>query len=169
MYSLNVPVPGIVKERAWELRRPLTGVERHRDELSLVVKRLEARTSGEFAAESQAVREWCRGTPPFEIRLPRIETFEDPPAGPAPVIYLAVESPAIEELHATLVDALGAVTAVEGDHYVPHITLGRGLDDPAVLAQLDEHSFEPISWSVERLCFWDARREVEIGSVPLPA
>lgn len=169
MYSLNVPVPGAVSERAWELRRSLTGVDRLRDDLTLVVKRLEARTSGEFAAESKAVRDCLSGTAPFEARVTGIEAFTDPPAGPGPVVYLAVESPAVGKLHLSLVDALGAITGVEGEIYVPHITLGRGIDDPADLERLCNRPFEPISWTVERLSFWDARREVEIGSVSLPA
>ena len=169
MYSLNVPVPGAVAERAWELRRSLTGLSVLRDDHTFVIKRLEARTSGAFAAEERAIRSTIAGTPPFEAQVTGIETFDHPPTGPAPVIYLAVDCPAVETLHQLLVDAFGTVTAVEGTDYVPHITLGRGIDDPAAVEALTTASFDPVTWTVNRLCFWDARREVEIGSVALPA
>lgn len=169
MYSLNVPVPGAISAIAWELRSSLTGFERLRDELTLVVKRLEARSAGEFAADERAVREALAGTDPFEIAVTGLDLFTDPPAGPDPVVYLAVESPGLRALHRELVERFGPVGAIEGAAYAPHITLARGATDPeavetALAAEIGEHR-----WTVDRLVFWDARRELPAGEVALPA
>lgn len=167
MYSLNVPVPGAVSERVWDLRSALTGSERLRDELTLVVKRLDARSAGEFAAIERAIREELSGTAPFEAELTGIDCFEDPPAGPAPVVYLAVESPGLEALHSELVDRFGAVGETEGDAFVPHITIARG-GNPSAIAELEDASITGYRWTVDRLIFWDARRELPAGDLNLP-
>lgn len=168
MYSLNVPVPGAVSEIAWDLRSSITGFELLRDELTLVVKRLDARTAGEFAALERAVRSELAGTAPFEVEVQGIDRFEDPPTDPAPVVYLDVHSPAIESLHADLVDRFQALGPVEGAGYTPHITLARGgpSDARAALRDVTEPSHR---WTVDRLIFWDARRELPAGEVALPA
>lgn len=169
MYSLNVPVPGAVRERAWELRSQLTVFERLRDEHTLVIKRLDARTSGEFAALERATREEVAGTAPFEASITGIGHFESPPAGPSPVVYLAVESPPLERLHRRLVEGLDAVPELEGDAYRPHITLARGTTDHEAVEALLQTDVEPVTWTVDRLVFWDARRELATGTIRLPA
>lgn len=168
MYSLNVPVPGAVSEQAWALRSHLTDFELLRDEHTLVVKRLDARTQGEFAAVERAVRDRVRGTAPFEVEVDGIDVFTSPPAGPAPVIFFAVDSPGMVALHRDLVEDFGAVEALEGDEYRPHITLARGGNPDALDAAL-EIDISPMSWTVERLIFWDATRELPAGEIPLPA
>ncbi len=169
MYSLNVPIPGAVSSQVWDLRSSLSGFDRLRDELTLVVKRLEARGAGEFAASERAMREELTDVAPFEAEIAGWDVFEDPPAGPAPVVYLAVESPRLETLHTELVDRFGAVGAIEGDAYVPHITIARGDGDIEALESRGLRGFEGYRWTVERLEFWDARREVPTGEVRLPA
>ncbi len=169
MYSLNVPVPGTVSSRVWDLRAALTGFDRLRDELTLVVKRLDARSAGEFAALERAVREELSGTAPFEVEITGVERFEDPPAGPAPVIYLAIDSPPLEALHDELVDRFRTVGAIEGGAYVPHITVARGDGDPVALEYRELDGLAGYRWTVDRLVFWDARRELPAGDVNLPA
>lgn len=169
MYSLNVPVPGAVSSGVWDLRAALTGFERLRDELTLVVKRLDARSAGEFAALERAMREELTGTAPFEVEITGVDRFEDPPAGPAPVIYLAVDSPALEGLHDALVDRFGVLGAIEGREYVPHITIARGDGDVAAIGDRELEGLAGYRWTVDRLVFWDARRELPAGEVSLPA
>lgn len=169
MYSLNVPIPGAVSSQVWDLRSTLAGFDRLRDELTLVLKRLDARSAGEFAAVERAMRQELSGVAPFEAEIDGVDVFEDPPAGPAPVIYLAVESPRLEALHEELVDRFGAVGAIEGEAYVPHITIARGEGD---IDGLEEHGIGELDgygWTVDRLEFWDARRELPAGDVGLPA
>lgn len=169
MYSLNVPVPGGLSELAWEWRSSFGEFDVLRDELTLVVKRLEATTAGEFAADERAVREAIRGIDPFEVSIEGLDVFEDPPAGPAPVLYIAIESEGIERLHHRLVDQFGAMGPIEGKGYVPHITLARGTDPSALEEVLDQREVPTHEWMAERLVFWDARRELPVSDVSLPA
>lgn len=169
MFSLNVPIPGAISALAWEWRASLQSFDALRDDLTLVVKRLDADTAGEFAAVERAMREELRGTDPFEVRITGFDSFEDPPAGPAPVLYLGVESVGIDRLHRRLVDRFGAMGPIEGEDYVPHITLARGADEAAVRQVIDEQEAPEQQWTVDRLVFWDARRELPVSDVSLPA
>ncbi len=92
--------------------------------------------------------------------------FEAPVAGPAPVAYLAVESPGLEALHDELVEAFGAVPGLEGEDYVPHVTLARGGDVEA-LSALEGAAVEPVAWTVDELLLWDARRSKPAGRIGL--
>lgn len=168
MYSLNAPVPGAISALAWDLRSALTGFERIRDELTLVVKRMEGRSAGEFAAEERAIRQAIAGTAPMEAAVVGVDVFEEPPAGPAPVVYLEVESPGLIELHTQLVEHYGALGPVEGADYTPHITLARGTDDPSIIEMVREVAEPQHTWTIDRLVFWDARRGVPAGEVSLP-
>lgn len=168
MYSLNVPVPGEVAGLAWDLRSALVGFERQRDELTLVVKRLNASSAGEFAAVERAVREELAGTPPIELAIDGLDLFADPIAGPAPVLYLDIESPGVEALHRQLVNRFDPLGPIEGKEYVPHITLARGGDLETAEKVMAE--FGPTHrWTANRLVFWDGRREVPAGEISLPA
>ena len=169
MFSLNAPVPGAVSALAWELRSQFTPFDVLRDEHSLVIKRLTARDGASFHEESKEVRAAVSGTAPFEVAITGIDWFSNPPAGPAPVIYFDVESPALFELHMQLVDALGAVSDIEGEPYQPHVTVARGGGDAELLERLREIQFEPVHWSVDRLIFWDTKRELPVGEISLPA
>lgn len=169
MYSLNVPVPGPVRAIAWDLRADLLGLERLRDELTLVVKRLDARSAGEFAAVERAVRQELQGTSPFEVRITGLEAFTDPPAGPAPVVYLAIDGPELVALHRRLVERFGTEGPIEGAGYRPHITLGRGTAEPGAIDDMLATEVGDHRWTVDRLVFWDARRALPAGDVALPA
>jgi hypothetical protein len=185
VFSLNVPVPGGV-ERAAETLRPAlvdAGVDRFRDRRSLVVKRFEGTDAdgpdggaGGAAARDAALarlrerlRPALRGTPAFEARLAGVDAFHDPPRGPGPVVYLAVESPGLYRLHDRLVDAFGAVEGLEGPAYTPHVTLGRGgrVDDEALAAL--SRRLDPVTWTVSALALYDARSRETAARLSLPA
>ena len=170
MFSVTVPVPESVRERSRALRPALSGFDRIRSSRSrqLVVKRLPAETRREFVADAHRARQALSPVEPFEIRIPGTDTFSDPPRGPGPVAYLAVEGPGLERVHERLVEAFDAVPGLEGPDYVPHLTLARG-GPPSAADSLSDRPFEPIRFSVETLSLYDTAREQSVESVDLTA
>ena len=70
------------------------------------------------AEQILACREVCLHTPPFEVQLGGVQTFE------GRVIYLAASGKGLSALHAALVAAVGDPAGeFELDHYHPHLTL----------------------------------------------
>ena len=167
MYSLNVPVPGRVARLAADLRPALTGFERIRDDLTLVVKRLGSPAAHEYPRVNQQVREALVGFPPFEVRIAGIDAFETPARGSGPVCYLAVESPGLHDAHDRLLDAFPPAAGIEGDDYVPHVTLARD-GSPDLVDQLRAREVEPVTWTVNELVFWDQRHGGRAGRIRLP-
>ena len=184
MNSVNVPVPGRVSGLAAEVAADLTarqggtglgaagprgvrtdaGGVRVRDDRTLVAKRL---PEGDPHRVEARAREAIAGTPPFEVRVDRVDQFAEPTAGPGPVVYLAVESPGLWELHERLCRAFEPVDRLESEEYTPHVTVARGGSPAAaerVLGPVD-----PIEWTVTELQFWDATRNLVAGRVSLPA
>lgn len=131
----------------------------------MLIKRL---GDGAFPPLAERARQALAGTPPVEVRVDGIDYFEQPTRGPAPVVYLAVQSRGLERLHERLVDELGAVGGLEGPDYTMHVTLARGgaLADARELA---ERSVEPVSFTLSELQFYDARHDQVIRRIPLPA
>ena len=169
MFSLNVPVPGSVARIASDLRPVLVDadVERFRDRHSLVVKRFEGEES--LPRLRERLRTALREEPAFEARVAGVGTFEDPPRGPGPVVYLAVDSPGLVALHDRLVGRFGGVAGLEGDDYTPHVTLGRGgVFDADTLAALSER-VDPVTWTVSELAVYDSRHREVVSRLPLPA
>lgn len=175
VFSLNVPVPGEARQLTSVLRPTLSAFETVRDRPTLVLKRFgeeTIETRGRTTPEDQvaALRERLRPllarTAPFEVRIDRIDFFERPTTGPGPVVYLAVESGRLEHLHRRLVDEFGAIEGLEGEAYVPHVTLARGgsVEDAERLA---DRSIEPIEWRVSELALWDARFREPVGRMRL--
>lgn len=169
MYSVNVPVPNAVHEVARDLRPALTGFqrirERHRQ--TLLLKRLPADDRREYLDAERRAREALVGAPAVEARITGLGAFREPPTGSAPVLYLEVESPGLQQLHGMLVDEFGAVGEVlEGDEYEPHVTLARG--DGPDLGPLLSREIEPITWTVEELEFYDATYYERISGLSLP-
>lgn len=159
--SLNVPVPGAVRRLAADLLPELSAFDRVRDRPGLVCKRFEGRV------DRVAVREALAGAPAFEARLDGLGTFTEPPAGPTPVVYLAVESPGLVAAHRRLCEAFPPAEGVEGDAYVPHVTLARGGNADAAAA-LAGRSVGPVTWTANELVFWDGRHGGPAGTVRLP-
>jgi len=176
VFSLNLPVPGVVAREASALHPALAsaGVTRFRDRHSLVVKRFEGTRPGGERYESlprlrERLRTVLRGQPAFEARLAGVDVFEDPPRGPGPVVHLAVESPGLVALHERLVDAFGAVEGLEGDDYTPHVTLGRGGSFDADLLTDLSARVDPVTWTVSELAVYDSRSRETAARVSLPA
>ncbi len=166
MYSVNVPVPGRVRSLANELYPSLVGFETVRDDHSCLLKRLgEAEHVHQLQHRAHRALE---GAPAVEAAITGIEYFADPPLGSAPVVYLAVESPGLEQIHETLRAEFGTVDGLEGEDYVPHVTLARG-GDLETAKRLAERDLEPITWTVSELEFWDGQYRLPVSRVSLPA
>ncbi|WP_247730938.1 2'-5' RNA ligase family protein [Halovivax limisalsi] len=166
MYSVNVPVPGRVRELASSLYPDLHGFDRVRETHSLLVKRL-----GDSPDPHSLQRRTHRaldGTPAVEAAITGIDYFADPPVGTAPVVYLAVESPGLERIHAELADVFDPVADLEGENYVPHVTLARGGDEAAA-KRLAEREIDPITFTVTELEFFDGAHRLPVSRVTLPA
>ncbi|GGN05498.1 2'-5' RNA ligase family protein [Halarchaeum nitratireducens] len=170
MYSVGVPLPPAVRELFRDVRPLLTGFERVRAsrDATLVVKRLDAADRREYLRAAREAKAALRGAPAFEARIADVGVFETPARGPGPLVYLAVESPGLERVHRQLVADLGGVDGIEGDDYVPHVTLARDGDARAV-ERVRGHDFAPVTWTVEELEFYDARHGERIEAVRLPA
>jgi hypothetical protein len=164
VYSLNVPAPGRVKRLAADLHPRLSGFERVRERHSLVCKRFE---SAAYDRLAERVRRVLDGTPPVPARVTGIDTFDDPVRGPGPVVYLAVSSPGLVAIHERLVGEFGAIASLEGDEYVPHITLARGgsADRAEALRAL---AIEPIEWTISELNFHDVTHDERASTLSLP-
>jgi 2'-5' RNA ligase len=165
VYSLNVPVPGEVERLAAELHPRLLAFDRIRDRRTLVCKRFEGERS--LARLRERLREPLAGAPAFEVRVAGIDYFETPARGPGPVVYLAVESPGLLALHDRLCDAFGAIEGIEGDDYVPHVTLARGgsLDAATDLRTLE---IEPVTWTASSVTLWNAKFRESAATIRLP-
>lgn len=154
MASLNLPIPGAVKQFANDLYPSLTQFDNVRDEHTMVIKRIDSR---EWRADAHRVRERLRQvidrTGPFQVRVSGIDFFADPPAGTAPVVYLAIESPGLHQLHGRLCRIFDPVDGIEGEAYTPHITLARGgrVDDAERLAA---EPVENLTWTVNEVMVW---------------
>jgi 2'-5' RNA ligase len=157
VYSLNVPVPGEVRRLAAELQPRLTAFETVRERYTLVAKRLGDAGEPTAATALPRLREQLRGplagVAPFDARITDIDYFERPTRGTGPVVYLAVDSPALVALHDRLCADFDPIDGLEGDDYVPHVTLARGgsVADAEALAALD---VDEISWTVRTLDLW---------------
>ena len=161
MDSLNAPVPGTVRRLAGDLAPDLAAFDRVRERPGLVVKRFERRV------DRADVRAALARAPAVEARVTGVDCFERPLRGPGPVVYLAVESPGLRRIHRRLVDRFGAVPGLEGEAYVPHVTLAR--DGPLAAAErAAAREVDPVGWTVSRLDAWDAERREAMGSIGLP-
>ena len=174
-YSLNAPVPASVARLAAGLASECRTAD-VRTKHSMVVKRLPedvGRAGGghpgghepnvrAFASEA---REALAGLGPFAVRVTGVESFDRPTNGTGPVVYLAVESPGIREAHRRLCERFEPLPGLEGEDYVPHVTLARRGDADRLVGR----EVDPVEWTVERLVVWDAHRRLEVETVSLPA
>ncbi|QLG50052.1 2'-5' RNA ligase family protein [Natrinema halophilum] len=166
MYSVNVPVPGRVRRLADRLYPELVGFETVREDHSCLLKRL---GEADHVAQLQhRAHRALEGAPAVEAEITGIDYFADPPLGSAPVVYLAVESPGLEEIHATLTDAFEPVDGLEGRDYVPHVTLARG-GHAETAQRLADREIEPVRWTVSELEFWDGTYKLPVSRISLPA
>jgi 2'-5' RNA ligase len=148
--------------------------DRLRESYTLVVKRFDESTLQasqpelQLATLQQQLPQVLAGTPAFEAAVREIDFFSEPVRGGGPVVYLTVDSPGLGQLHTRLTEAFGVVPELEGDEYVPHITLARGgsVADAELLA---DRTIDPISWTVSQLVIWDSRYREPVARYSLPA
>lgn len=198
MFSLNIPLPPDINRLANRLHPQLSEFDRVRERHTLVCKRLgpnlevesidgtngDVRPSETVAELREEIRPLVRNTPPFQVEITGIDAFSHPQTGPGPVVYLVVESQQVYDLHRRLTRAFGAIDGLEGDAYVPHVTLARGLSDTIGASPGDYRETAPesstetshesalkrrletlrnaageidIIWRVEALDLWDSR------------
>ncbi|ELZ41348.1 hypothetical protein C463_13924 [Halorubrum californiense DSM 19288] len=185
MFSLNVPLPPAIDRLAADLHPKLTGFDVVRDRHTLVCKRFGVGDvqRGEGTEDEKGGRGGDRAVPPrqealdylrdrlqrplgaaepFDVAVTGGDVFDAPRSGSRPVVYLAVESDGLDRLHRRLCAAFGAVEGIEGDEYVPHVTLARGGNpEPGAVADLVDAEFDPVRWRVHALDVWDPEyREV---------
>lgn len=160
MFSLNAPVPSGVSRLAAGLAAGCR-TARVRQRHSLLVKRL-----GDGRRVSDRIRTALQEAEatPFAVRTGDLEVFHDPPMGPGPVVYLTVESPELERLHRMLCGLFDPVGDIEGEGYVPHVTVARGGDAASLLDQ----PVDPREWTVNRLIVRDADHELDVETIALP-
>ena len=159
MYSLNAPVPASVARLASGLAADLLDAsvrQRH----TLVVKRLGEDDPGGLADAARAV---VAGTDPFPARVTGVGIFRDPPSGAAPVAYLKVESPGLRRLHRRLCERVDPVEGIEGDDYVPHVTVARGGDADCLAGREAD-----AAWTVDWLQVWSGDYDEPVESIALP-
>lgn len=158
-------MPGRVARIASQLRPELAAFESVRERPGLLLKRL---GTGGIDQKAQRVRRVLSGTPPIRARVTDFDTFDDPPRGAAPVLYLHVESPGVREVHATLVEEFGAVEGLEGEGYTPHFTLARGGAED-VAERLVDRDIDPVEWTITELEIYDATHKEPARRISLPA
>ena len=186
MFSLNVPLPPAVDRIGNQLADSSASLGRIRTRHTLVCKRFadgdvpDPAEIPDVAGASNstdpppppreaALKRLCTtlrahlaSTDPFHLALTGIDAFETPASGAGPVVYLAAESPPLVRLHRRLCATFGAADGVEGDSYVPHVTLARGTDPASVRDALGaDLKATPVRWRADALTVYDAQfREV---------
>jgi len=168
VFSLNVPVPGRVKALAGELYPELVAFDSVREDHSCLLKRLETGPDPQVPRLQQRAHRALEGAPAVEAAITGVDFFTDPPLGSAPVVYLAVESPGLESIHLDLTETFDPVEGLEGEDYVPHVTLARG-GDLAAASRLAERELDPIRFTISELEFVDGRYRLPVSRVSLPA
>jgi hypothetical protein len=168
VYSLNVPVPGEVAALASDIARELPAARpRSRGDHSLCVKRLDGNgTDAGYSRLEARSREVLAGQRSFEVSVTGVECFETAVVGSTPVVYLAVESPELRQLHRQLAAVFPPVEEIEGPEYTPHVTVARG-GSRRRAERVADRAVEPISWTVSELLFWDATCHQSVSTVSL--
>lgn len=162
MYSCNVPVPTEVARLARGLAVDCIEAT-PRDRHTLVVKRLGEGRPEEF---TRRIRRTLEGTPPFEVRTAGVELFEEPETGSGPVAYLRIESPTLFGIHEELCSVSEPIEGLEGDGYVPHVTIARGGDADRLAGAETGGS---ITWTVDSLLVWAGPYGEPAERISLPA
>lgn len=168
VYSLNAAIPAAAIEQRDELLEHLESFETVRDPLTLVIKRFGTPDSTALSSLERSLGEVLNEWGPMRAEIDGIDLFMDPPSGPSPVIYLGVSSHGLEALHRDLVDRFGVVDpAIEGENYIPHITIARGGPRVAI-DELRDISLETHQWTIETVMLWSSRHDKPVKQFSLP-
>ncbi|MFA9517945.1 2'-5' RNA ligase family protein [Halopenitus sp. H-Gu1] len=177
MFSLNVPLPPAVDRLADDLHPRLVAFDRIRERRTLLCKRISvddvrvggSRTGGAGGRSSQRtaasrdraiaelrerIRPVLAGIGPIDLRITGIDYFRYPTRGPGPVVYLRVESDGLHRVHRRLCSIFDPVAGMEGDEYIPHVTLARGGDVEAA-RRISAVDVDPIEWRTQSLEIYD--------------
>lgn len=159
MYSLNVPVPVTISRLARGVASEcITATPRDRH--TFVIKRLGADRPSHL---SDRLRRILSGQAPFSASVTGIDVFDTPTAGTGPVAYLAIESPDVIQMHNELSEHFEPIEGIEGEDYVPHITIARGGDAD----KLRNRHLSDV-FTVESLQIWAAKYEEPVERLALP-
>jgi 2'-5' RNA ligase len=175
VYSVNAPVPDAVDDVAAALRPALTAFARVREkrDRTLLLKRVPADDRKELRTAWETAKDALDGAPAVEARIAEVDTFENPPNGSSPVVYLAVESPGLHLLHQRLCEVFEPVPVMEGgDDYDPHVTLARdadGFQGRRAVENIDGRQVGPVTWDIEELYLYDAEHGERVDALSLPA
>ncbi|QHS18200.1 2'-5' RNA ligase family protein [Halopenitus persicus] len=191
MFSLNVPLPPAVDRLANDRHPDLVAFDRVRERHTLVCKRFGSgdledvgggldgggggyggdpdrgrRRDRAVTRLRERLRPVIAGTDPLDLSITGIDYFEEPARGPGPVVYLRVESDDLDRLHRRLCRAFDPVPGIEGEAYVPHVTLARGgpVDRAEALA---ESEIDRIEWRARSLTIYDPDFREPAGTVSL--
>nr|WP_282594590.1 2'-5' RNA ligase family protein [Halomarina salina] len=163
---MNAPIPTAAETVVQELQTDLPADCRPRDRLTLVVKRV-----GEGETDHRELAARCRdalsGEPRCAARVAGVDVFDADDGGP--VLHLRVDSPGLRALHRRLCRAFDPVPVIEGEDYVPHVTLGRGGDPDAVQRFRERYDgqVDPVEWTVSDLLLWSNRWREPVATLPL--
>ena len=162
MWSLNVSMPQNIVRAIREVALGASGWEEICEDPTLVIKRFEkVDVSGHVESEIKLLLE---SVEPFDIEIGNLERFDVAERGSSPVLYLEVKSPGMKALHEILVDVFGSVKGVEGENYIPHITIARG----GGVRDVDFSGFSgPTIWTAETLEFWNRDKRKKKNKVIL--
>lgn len=174
MFSLNVPVPGQLRRLAGDLHPELVRFDRIRERHTLLAKRFDTGLDDD-ADSLPRLRERLRPLlrhsgltdGGIDLSATGLDYFETPPRGPGPVVYLAVESPDLHALHRRLCDEFGTVAGMEGEEYVPHVTLARGGSVADADDLVGRHAIDPVRWTAGELRIRDSRYREDAARLPL--
>jgi len=175
VYSVNAPVPAELNEVAADLRPALTGFDRIRErhEQTLLVKRVPADDRKQLRTTWQTAKDALDGAPVVEARVSEVQSFENPPNGSSPVVYLAVESPGLHGIHQRLCQVFDPVPVMEGgDDYDPHVTLARDADGfrgRRAVENVVGRDVGPVTWTIDELYLYDAEYGERVDTLSLPA
>ncbi|MFB6188052.1 MAG: 2'-5' RNA ligase family protein, partial [Halobacteriaceae archaeon] len=164
-FSLNIPVAGEVKQETNQFTPYLTDFE-VRDHFTFVIKRFQE-DRDRIDQIQKRTRHALSGMSPFSVKITGIDCFRNPPKGDGTVVYFAVESSQLLDIHKQLCDEFGIVQPLEGDEYSPHITIARGNNEKTIETLLSQ-SIKPITWQVNHLEFFDPVKQELLGQVGLP-
>ena len=143
-------MPQNVVRLVGEVTPRLKGWEEVCEEPTLVIKRFERKDlDGHMESEIKFLLE---NVEPFNVKIGNLKKFDVAVRGSSPVLYLEIKSPGMKALHETLVSAFGCVKGIEGENYIPHITLARGGGKEDINFSVLPGSTQ---WTAKMLEFWD--------------